>query len=135
LGGIVCGRSFAFGTVRSVRDFELDAEEAVHFVDDGAGLGLGEFVVGFDGFRWWGLEVGAVVVVFADVEGVLVAAGAFAHVGVDEAAKLVEEFGLLVEGEVALGGFEQGLEELEGEQSLCGGQRFVIGNWQLVIGN
>ena len=90
-------------------------------MDDGSRLGLSELVVRLDLFCRRRLEVGAVVVVFAGVEGVLVAAGAFAHVGVDEAAKLVEELGFLFKGEVALGGFEESLEELEGEQSFrCG---------------
>jgi hypothetical protein len=59
-------------------------------------------------------QVGALVVVFAGVEVLGVAAGAFAHGGGDKTAELAEEFGFYVEGQIGLARFEEGLEELEG---------------------
>ena len=108
-GGIsVRGCDFAFGAVDGL--LGRGAHEIVDEVGDNAALSFG------DGARLFGLLLlfEALMVVFAGVEVLGVAAGAFAHGGGDEAAKLAEEFGFYVEGQIGLAGFEEGLEELEG---------------------
>jgi hypothetical protein len=91
-------------------------------VDDGFAffLGQGVFEVPLFARRRWGEEVVALIVVFAGVEVLGVAAGAFARGADDEAAELVEKFGFLFEGQVGGGDFEEGLEELEGEDGFDG---------------
>ena len=103
-------------------DFEFDAEELVHFVDDGFGFFLGQRFVEVALFagRRRREEVGALIIVFAGVEGLGVATGTFARGGDDETTELVEEFGLFLEREVGLGGFEEGVEELQLEESFGG---------------
>jgi len=113
LGGQV-GFGFGFGFGFGWGDFGFEAEESIEGVHDRFVLFLAERSMARFAAR--SLEVGAFVVVLAGVEGLGVAAGAFAHGRGNEAAELVEEFGFLFEGKIGLGGFEEGFEELEGKE-------------------
>jgi hypothetical protein len=111
---LVPGRVYSFDAVRVVNVGWLEGGVALETspkFGDGGVAGTGRFA------RERRIDH---IIVLAGVEGLGVAAGAFAHGGDNKAAKLVDEFGFLLDGEVGGGGFEEGVEELELEERFRG---------------